>query len=159
MIFGLLVEINNKHVTITSANIDFTNIKEKGIEFKLPEQVKLDTLEKGREGINNILQKFGVEKGLPESKDVEIDWLKDILGKLGNLELWVDEFHIKIPGSEEKSQNMDKDSRYTLRMRAAWPSGRNGVKIPFTPVTIKGIAFGVTNEEETPALPEQSGES
>ncbi|MGA1839341.1 MAG: hypothetical protein ACMUIU_01845 [bacterium] len=166
MIFGLLVEINDKPVTITSANIDFSNIKQNGIEFTLPEQVKLGTLEEGIDGINSILTKFGVDQGLPNADDIQIDWLKNVFKALVSLEIWVDEFHIKIPGSGSELQNkipgsdsdpQNNDSRYTLRMRAAWAPG-NEPETPL-PVAIKGIAFGVTNEEETPALPEQPDES
>ena len=158
MIFGLLVEINDKPVTITSANIDFSNITQNGIEFTLPEQVKLGTFKKGINGINDILKKFGVSKGLPESRGVDIDWLKKVLDKLENLELWVDEFHIKIPGSENTGSQDTKGNRYTLRMRgAAWPPSEE-VETPL-PVAIKGIAFGVTNEEETPALSEEPNDS
>jgi len=133
LVFGLNFNLHGTMVPVSTD--DIANAKTKGIEFTLPEAVNLGTLTDFQAWFQ---KQFGVN--LPLGTDLPSP-LGKIMELLTTLDVSVDQFHIKVPGTESEDQN----KLYTLAMSAIWPAGQG---IPLIPgvLTIDGAVFGVSNE-------------
>ncbi len=133
LVFGVTFNLHGTQVPISTD--DVADAAKNGIEFRLPQAVDLGTLDDFVAWFNN---QFGV--AIPSANDLPPP-LDKIIGLLTSLNVRVDQFHIKIPGTADTDQN----KYYTLAMSAFWTSGEG---IPLIPgvLTIDGAVFGVSNE-------------
>jgi hypothetical protein len=136
IVFGVTFNLHGTQVPVSTA--DIANAAKQGIEFTLPSPVDLGTLTDFQAWFE---KQFAIK--LPLGTDLPSP-LGDIMSKLATLDVSVDQFHVKIPGSDNK----DDPKLYTLAMSAVWPPGQG---IPLIPgvLSIDGAVFGVTNEPKT----------
>lgn len=134
VMFGVALTINNKPVLVTTD--DVANIREKGIEFTLPDPVELGTINDARHFLQT---EYGVST---EFLDQLPGPLKDVANRLTSLDFTVQKLHVKVPPGTAPTQ-------YTLAMSAMWPNG-TGIHVGSSMV-IDGVVFGVTNEPQLPA--------
>lgn len=142
MIFGIVVEINEKQVPISTD--DLSDLKKNGLHFTLPEPVTLGSFT----DLSDWLDKnFGVS--IPDGTDLP-DPLDKLVGAIKTLEFKVEQLAIKIPGTDNKTEKRT----YQLRLSGAWNEAHD--IIPGLDVLqIKGGIFGVTNmvNDQTPDEP------
>jgi len=133
LVFGVTFNLHGTQVPISTA--DIADAKKKGIQFTLPQPVDLGTLTDFQTWFKT---QFGVD--LPLGTDLP-DPLGQIMTKLATLDVSVDQFHVKIPGSDNPSD----PKLFTLAMSAIWPPG-GGIPLIPNVLSIDGGFFGVTNE-------------
>ncbi|WP_143286576.1 hypothetical protein [Burkholderia ubonensis] len=133
LVFGLNFNLHGTMVPVSTD--DIANAKAKGIEFTLPERVNLGTLTDFQAWFK---KQFGID--LPLGTDLPPP-LGAIMNKLTTLDVSVEQFHVKIPGTDTP----DAPKLYTLAMSAIWPADGG---IPLIPgvLTIDGAVFGASNE-------------
>ncbi|AOX01286.1 hypothetical protein BJP34_19240 [Moorena producens PAL-8-15-08-1] len=161
--FGVSLELAGKIISLDPKNA-IDEIKEKGIEVELPagERVYLGTV---GTSFNTILQTLGaVDEGetasflntdgtLNTEELPDITVLQNAANLLVEAGLYVDEFHVRIPGStanETVSENttvVKKDkTAYTVGLSAEWQDDA-GQLIDGLDLKLRGIYFKVSNEE------------
>ncbi|NEP28418.1 hypothetical protein [Moorena sp. SIO3I6] len=161
--FGVSLELAGKTISLEPKNA-INEIKEKGIEVELPagERVYLGTV---GTSLNSILQTLGaVESGttasfLNEDGTLKSDELPDITvlqnaaSVLVEAGLYVDEFHVRIPGSSASTTDssgnkvVDKTkTAYTVGLSAEWQEN-SGQLIQGLDLQLKGVYFKISNEE------------
>lgn len=171
--FGIALELAGKTISLEPKNA-ITEIREKGIEVELPpgERVYLGTVGSSLESIFSALGVDEINKFLVTKEDVKSnsalvlgsikqDVLPDItaLKTAANLVLeaglFVDEFHVRIPGSGATAATAPADgaitaankakTAYTVGLSAEW-QGDAGNLIDSLQLKLKGIYFKVSNE-------------
>ncbi|NEQ45858.1 MAG: hypothetical protein F6K00_20870 [Leptolyngbya sp. SIOISBB] len=157
--FGVALELAGKVIALEPKNA-INELKEKGIEVELPpgERVYLGTV---GQSLNSILQTLGaVEDGetasfLTEDGKLNEDELPDIsaLKTAANLVvdagLYVDAFHVRIPGSAAPAggtgpATKDKTA-YTVGLSAEWVEDA-GQLIEGLDLKLRGVYFKVSNQ-------------
>jgi hypothetical protein len=133
LVFGITFNLHGTQVSISTA--DIADAKAKGIEFTLPQPVDLGTLTDFQTWFKT---QFGID--LPLGTDLPPP-LGAVMGKLATLDVRVDEFHVKIPGTD----NLNDPKLFTLAMSAIWPPD-GGISLIPGVLSIDGGFFGVTNE-------------
>lgn len=133
LVFGLNFDLHGTMVPVSTD--DISKMKTEGIDFTLPEPVDLGTLNDFTAWFN---KQFGVN--IPSADQLPAP-LDKIIGKLATLDVAVEQFHIKVPGTASKDQN----KLFTLAMSAIWPDGEGIDLIPGV-LSIQGAVFGATNE-------------
>jgi hypothetical protein len=127
-VFGVTFDING---TLIPVNTDqLSELKTKGIELELPEDIKLGT---GKEFVEWVEKEFGVKIPLAELPPP----LNTIATKLSELEVTIEKAYIHVPAKE------NEPTLYTLKVSGVW---KESTKL-FGPVALKGILFGVSNQE------------
>ncbi len=142
---GLVFEINGKPVSVSpkQAISDFKALKEKGIEFTLPERIELGTIEK----LDDFLERqFGAEFSLPEASDFPSP-LDQAYAKLEEIVLAVESFHLKVLGTQEKADK-GRSADYSIGLSATWPIGEQ-LDLIEKVLAIKGVYLKLSNEGET----------
>ena len=142
---GLVFEINGKTVSVSpkQAISNFNTLKEKGIEFTLPERLELGTIEK----LDDFLERqFGTEFSLPEASDFPSP-LDSAYAKLEEIVLAVEAFHLKVLGTQEKADKK-RSADYSIGLSATWPIGEEVALIDDV-LEIKGLYLKLSNEAET----------
>ncbi|NEO91546.1 MAG: hypothetical protein F6K56_15420 [Moorea sp. SIO3G5] len=155
--FGVSLELAGKTISLEPKNA-ITEIKEKGIEVELPagERVYLGTV---GTSLNSILQTLGAvdagttasflnEDGTLNSNELpEIQVLQDAASVLVEAGLYVDEFHVRIPGAATENGKVAKDkTAYTVGLSAEWQED-SGKLIDGLDLQLKGVYFKISNEE------------
>ncbi|NEP36388.1 hypothetical protein [Moorena sp. SIO3B2] len=161
--FGVSLELAGKTISLEPKNA-ITELKEKGIEVELPpgERVYLGTV---GSSLNSIMSTLGVSSTEidsfldPTTGELKADALPDItvLQNAANLlveaGLYVDEFHVRIPGSSASSTDasgnkvVDKTkTAYTVGLSAEWQED-SGQLIDGLDLKLRGVYFKVSNEE------------
>ncbi|CAD0325934.1 hypothetical protein [Xanthomonas hortorum] len=133
LVFGLNFNLHGTMVPVSTD--DIANAKTNGIEFTLPAPVDLGTLDDFAAWFKT---QFNID--LPGADQLPAP-LDSIMSKLTTLDVAVDQFHIKVPGTASP----DQSTLYTLAMSAVWPDGQG---IPLIPgvLSIEGAVFGASNE-------------
>ncbi|NEO68808.1 hypothetical protein [Moorena sp. SIO3H5] len=161
--FGVSLELAGKTISLEPKNA-ISELKEKGIEVELPagERVYLGTV---GTSIGSIMSTLGVEDTsfIVTDKDVEADdtltegaikasFLPDIavLQNAADLVLeaglYVDEFHVRIPGAATSGTVTKEKTAYTVGLSAEWQDDA-GQLIDGLDLKLKGVYFKVSNEE------------
>ncbi|NEO39144.1 MAG: hypothetical protein F6J90_23530 [Moorea sp. SIOASIH] len=166
--FGVSLELAGKTISLDPKN-DINEIKEKGIEVELPagERVYLGTV---GTSFNTILQTLGAvdedkrasflnEDGTLNTEELpDITVLQNAANLLVEAGLYVDEFHVRIPGStanqtvtdqttSEETTVVKKDkTAYTVGLSAEWQDDA-GQLIDGLDLKLRGIYFKISNEE------------
>ncbi|NET67258.1 MAG: hypothetical protein F6K63_23870 [Moorea sp. SIO1G6] len=161
--FGVSLELAGKTISLEPKNA-ITEIKEKGIEVELPagERVYLGTV---GTSLNSILQTLGAvdpdttasflnADGTLNSDELpDITVLQNAASVLVEAGLYVDEFHVRIPGSSASTINdqgnkvVDKTkTAYTVGLSAEWQEN-SGQLIDGLDLQLKGVYFKISNEE------------
>lgn len=155
--FGVSLELAGKTISLEPKNA-ITELKEKGIEVELPpgERVYLGTV---GSSLNSIMSTLGVssteiESFLePTTGELKADALPDItvLQDAANLlveaGLYVDEFHVRIPGAAAANGKVVKDkTAYTVGLSAEWQED-SGQLIDGLDLKLRGVYFKISNEE------------
>ncbi|NEP01763.1 MAG: hypothetical protein F6K58_24530 [Symploca sp. SIO2E9] len=165
--FGVSLELAGKTISLEPKNA-ITELKEKGIEVELPvgERVYLGTVGSSLESIFSALGVDAINEFLVTQADVDAGTNPELLGTVktealpditalqtaANLVLqaglFVDEFHVRIPGSgATKNGAADKDkTAYTVGLSAEWQEDAGNL-IDSLDLKLKGIYFKVSNEE------------
>ena len=157
--FGVALELAGKVISLEPKNA-INEIKEKGIEVELPpgERVYLGTV---GNSLNSILQTLGaVENGetasflnsngtLKEGELPNIAALKTAANLVVDAGLYVDAFHVRIPGSaasEGTASTAAKDkTAYTVGLSAEWQEDA-GQLIEGLDLKLRGVYFKVSNQ-------------
>ena len=169
--FGVSLELAGKTISLEPKNA-ITEIKEKGIEVELPpgERVYLGTV---GSSLNSIMGTLGVDSAeidsfldadgsLKQDALPEISVLQNAANLLVEAGLYVDEFHIRIPGSSANENETVTDQNtnetttttvvkkektaYTVGLSAEWQDDA-GQLIDGLDLQLKGVYFKVSNEE------------
>ena len=168
--FGVSLELAGKTISLEPKNA-IDEIKEKGIEVELPagERVYLGTV---GTSLINIMGTLGValdpddnENNFILTEDTEIDGRIvekgsinptllpdiDVLEQAANLVLeaglYVDEFHVRIPGAATENGKVAQDkTAYTVGLSAEWQDDA-GQLIEGLDLKLRGIYFKISNEE------------
>ncbi|NEP24283.1 hypothetical protein [Moorena sp. SIO3I6] len=161
--FGVSLELAGKTISLEPKNA-INEIKEKGIEVELPagERVYLGTV---GTSLNSILQTLGAvesgttasflnEDGTLKSDELpDITVLQDAASVLVEAGLYVDEFHVRIPGSSASTTNADgkkvvdkTKTAYTVGLSAEWQEN-SGQLIDGLDLKLRGVYFKISNEE------------
>jgi hypothetical protein len=139
LVFGLNFNLHGTSVPVSTN--DIKNAATNGIEFTLPAAVNLGTLNDFEAWFK---KQFGID--LPTAADLPPP-LNGIMAKLATLDVSVDQFHVKVPGSASP----DPSKLYTLAMSAAWPASEGGIDLIPGVLSIDGAVFGVSNETPKPS--------
>ena len=133
-VFGVVFNLHGTQVPVSTA--DIADAAKKGIEFTLPEPVDLGTLTDFNSWLNT---QFGIPllniQALPTL-------LQPVIAKLTSLDVTVQEFHLKVPGSDA---GPNATTQFTLGMKAMWPDGQ-GINLLTGVLSIDGVFMGATNE-------------
>ena len=171
--FGVSLELAGKVISLEPKNA-IDELVEKGIEVELPpgERVYLGT---AGENVRKILDTFGVDDegseteryilpsgNLNPDKLPDVKALRDVANIVTNAQLYIDEFHIRIPGKgakaegnppagdSKKIQNNKESTAYTIALSAEWKSDEAGTGQElisgFNGLKLRGIYLKVTNE-------------
>ncbi len=157
--FGVALELAGKTIALEPKNA-INELRTKGIEVELPpgERVALGTVGKS---LGEILDSLGVSSSDIESflekdgslkKDAlpSITALQDAASLVLDASLFVDEFHVKIPGTAATSGTPGVASKeeiaYTVGLSAEWLQG-TGSLIEGLKLNLRGIYLKVSNEE------------
>ncbi|NEO15779.1 MULTISPECIES: hypothetical protein [Moorena] len=161
--FGVSLELAGKTISLEPKNA-INEIKEKGIEVELPagERVYLGTV---GTSLGSIIGTLGVEADFIVTADeaaqsggtlkegaIDPDVLPDItvLQNAANLlleaGLYVDEFHVRIPGAATNGTVAKDKTAYTVGLSAEWQDDA-GKLIDGLDLKLRGIYFKVSNEE------------
>ena len=174
--FGVSLELAGKTISLEPKNA-ITEIKEKGIEVELPpgERVYLGTV---GSSLNSIMRTLGVDSAeidsfldadgsLKQDALPEISVLQNAANLLVEAGLYVDEFHVRIPGSSANEtvnetvtdQNTSETTTtvvkkvvkkektaYTVGLSAEWQDDA-GQLIDGLDLKLRGVYFKVSNEE------------
>lgn len=158
--FGVALELAGKVIALEPKNA-ITELLEKGIEVELPpgERVYLGTVGKSLE---SILKSLGVSDdditGFLDKdtgtfkKDVlpNIDALQNAANLVLGAGLFVNEFHVKLPGTEPTATstvapNSKERTAYTVGLSAEWLEDA-GSLISGLDLKLRGIYLKVSNE-------------
>lgn len=161
--FGVSLELAGKTISLEPKNA-ITEIKTKGIEVELPpgERVYLGTV---GTSLSSIMTTLGVDSAEIDSfldttnGTLKADALPDIsvLQNAANLlveaGLYVDDFHVRIPGNSasatdaQGNKTVDKTKTgYTVGLSAEWQED-SGQLIDGLDLKLKGVYFKISNEE------------
>lgn len=160
LFFGVSLELGGKVISLEPKNA-IQELKTKGIEVELPpgERVYLGTAGSSLNSIFNALGVDSVEEYIDENGNLKVDQLPDIAPLqtaakiVSNAELYVEEFHVRIPGKDPNApadsgaiQNKKESTAYTVALSAEWKDGQ-GQLIEGLDLQLRGIYFKVSNEE------------
>ncbi|EGJ29885.1 MULTISPECIES: hypothetical protein [Moorena] len=163
--FGVSLELAGKTISLEPKNA-ISELKEKGIEVELPagERVYLGTV---GTSIGSIMSTLGVDdtsfivskeeadndsSGTLTEGAIKSDFLPDIavLQNAADLVLeaglYVDEFHVRIPGAATSGTVTKEKTAYTVGLSAEWQDDA-GQLIDGLELKLKGVYFKVSNEE------------
>jgi hypothetical protein len=161
--FGVALELAGKTIALEPKN-DITKLREKGIEVELPpgERVYLgtvgsslvtifDTLGVEATTVGEFLETTGTDKGKLKADALpDIAALKRATSLVLDAGLFVDEFHVKIPGSAPKGTGTaavasKEKTTYTVGLSAEWQEDA-GQLIEGLDLKLRGVYFRVSNE-------------
>jgi hypothetical protein len=159
--FGVALELAGKTISLEPKNA-ITELKEKGIEVELPpgERVYLGTV---GNSLKEILSSLGVTETdsfleddgrLKEDALPDISALKKATSLVLDAGLFVDEFHVKIPGSAAKTGTPGtpgnaasrEKTAYTVGLSAEWLEDAGNL-IDGLQLKLRGIYLKISNEE------------
>ena len=149
---GVAFDLNG--IAIALEPKEFINeIKEKGIELALPNNVQSVYLGTAGQGINSILETFDSEYRVSDEEGKtnikgelpDFNALTSTYDKVINAQLYVEKFKVKIPGSETKALDPNAKAEYTIGMAAKWTPDKNSKDS--TGLTLTGIYLEISNEE------------
>ncbi|NEO79791.1 hypothetical protein [Moorena sp. SIO4G3] len=165
--FGVSLELAGKTISLEPKNA-IDELREKGIEVELPagERVYLGTV---GSSLNSILKTLGALKEeettapfLNDNGTIKSEYLPEItvLQNAADLVLeaglYVDEFHVRIPGSTANETVTDNNqtttvvkkdkTAYTVGLSAEWQDDA-GQLIDGLELKLKGVYFKISNEE------------
>ena len=161
--FGVSLELAGKTISLEPKNA-IEDLKEKGIEVELPagERVYLGTV---GTSIGTIIETLGVqadfivtEKEATDSGGTltegaiksdflpNIDVLQDAAELVLEAGLYVDEFHVRIPGAATSGTVTKEKTAYTVGLSAEWQDDA-GQLIDGLDLKLKGVYFKISNEE------------
>lgn len=168
--FGVALELAGKTIALEPKNA-IDEIKTKGIEVELPpgERVYLGTV---GQSLGQIFGTLGVEQAttdkflnadgsLKESELPDIPALKKAAGLVLDAGLFVDEFHVRIPGTAAgttptlpagtppapgSTGAAKEKTAYTVGLSAEWQADAGNL-IDGLDLKLRGIYFKVSNEE------------
>ncbi len=133
VVFGVVFDLNGTHVPVSTK--DIANAKANGIEFTLPQEVELGTMNDFAKWFSD---KFKVTLPKPAEMPPPLD---TVLGKLADLKVTVRQFHVKIPGTGSS----DTAKLFTINLSGSWPENQ-GIELIPDVLSIEGVVFGVSNE-------------
>lgn len=160
--FGIALELAGKVIALEPKNA-IQDLKTKGIEVQLPpgERVYLgtvgeslvsifDTLGVEDDTVGTFLHVSGPDKGkLKESELPNISALKNAANLVFDAGLYVDAFHVRIPGSGESNAALPpapkEKTAYTVGLSAEW-QGDAGQLIDGLDLKLRGLYFKVSNQ-------------
>lgn len=160
LFFGVAVELGGKVISLEPKNA-IQDLKTKGIEVDLPpgERVYLGT---AGNSLKSIFETLGVDSistyiddngNLKESELPDIAPLREAAKIVSSAGLYIEEFHIRIPGkapgepaSSSKIQNKKESTAYTVAVSAEWKDDK-GKLIEGLNLQLRGLYFKVSNEE------------
>lgn len=159
LFFGVSIELGGKVISLEPKNA-IQDLKTKGIEVDLPpgERVYLGTAGDSLKSIFNTLGVDSVDSYIDDNGNLVVTELPDIAplrtaaSIVSSAELYVEEFHIRIPGKEDPSassdaiQNTKSSTAYTVAVSAEWKDNQ-GQLIDGLDLQLRGIYFKVSNEE------------
>lgn len=139
---GVALDVNKRTVELAPTT-PINRISEEGLELELPENLYLGKL---ADGIDALVSQFspGFEFAKYEKDAEGIPALQNIIKKVGNAEITIQDLHLKIP----PDTNKDAENCYTVAMSATWPeTGATPEQLAkgFN-LTLKGLYLMVTNE-------------
>ena len=154
--FGVSLELAGKVISLEPKNA-ISEIKTKGIEVELPpgERVYLGTV---GSSLNSIMTTLGVDDKIDSFLDPttgalkkealpDIQALQDAVGTVVEAGLYIDEFHVRIPGSSASvNSKITKDkTAYTVGLSAEWQED-SGDLIQGLQLKLRGVYFKISNE-------------
>lgn len=158
--FGLVFELQGetgKKEIVLEPKTAINNIQKYGIECELPSRVSLGTV---GSNLDSLLKTIGYKEGKQPVDtavtNLNISAVDRLYNKLINAYLNVEQFHLKIPGQEQKTAGAV--TQYTIGVSATWPENlaepgsEADSDLPGT-ITLRGIYLTVSNEMPPP-LPE-----
>ncbi|HEY9830977.1 MAG TPA: hypothetical protein V6D26_10375 [Stenomitos sp.] len=145
--FGIVFELDGTEIPLEPTTA-IDDIKTKGIECGLKDGERVNIGKVGSR-LKTIFETFGVDSSsfLEDDGDFKPEVLPDIepikkgVDILTSAELAIEEFHLKIPGTE----TTDKNKYYTVGLSAVWP-GDTGKLIDSIDLKLKGLYFRISNE-------------
>lgn len=146
--FGVVLLVNDQTVALQPKQVvgevsqKAGNLKANGMELELDRPLQLGSPGAGKDALEDLVKKFDSNFSMPTKNDLP-DEVKDLVDRLESVEITVEKFHLKIPGSAAKSTGV----RYTVGMSAIFPPGRE-LGVAEIPVALKGMFFEVSNEGE-----------
>jgi hypothetical protein len=167
--FGIALELAGKVIALEPKNA-IQDLKTKGIEVQLPpgERVYLGTVGESlvsifgtlgveADPVGTFLHVSGPNKGkLKESELPDISALKNAANLVFDAGLYVDEFHVRIPGSATTTDASGapapagapapkEKTAYTVGLSAEW-QGDAGQLITGLDLKLRGLYFKVSNQ-------------
>ncbi len=156
--FGVSLELNGKVISLEPKNA-IQELKTKGIEVELPpgERVYLGT---AGDSLKSIFNTLGVDDlddyinddgTLNEQQLPDIAPLRTAARIVSSAGLYVEEFHLRIPGANpagsnpSEIQNTKESTAYTVAVSAEWKDGQ-GRLIEGLDLQLRGLYFKVSNE-------------
>lgn len=139
---GVALDVNNRTVELAPTT-PINQISKYGLELELPENLYLGKLQAG---INALVGQFspGFKFEEYEQQAAGIPALQNIIKKVGNAEITIQDLHLKIPPDNQK----ESGNLYTVAMSATWSEAEaqaDKLADGFN-LTLKGLYVMVTNE-------------
>lgn len=151
--FGIVLLVNDQAVTLQPKQVageiaqKAGNLKANGMELELDQRLDLGSPGAGAAALEDLVKKFDSGFKMPTASDFPSE-INGVVTKLSNVEIAVEKFHLKIPGTA----STDKTVRYTVGMSAIFPPGGE-LMVPEVPVGLKGVFFEVSNEDQSVTPP------
>ncbi|GEM_PF-1689560 len=142
---GMALEINNRAVELAPIT-PINKIDEMGLELELPDNLYLGKL---KDGIDALVKQFSPDFKFDECKEKakDIPALQNIIAKVGDAEITIQDLHIKIPPKPKAEGDKKPDNLYTVALAATWPKAVGEPEsLGGFNITLRGLYVMVTNE-------------